>query len=320
MASALMMQNFFRNILDGFKNPPPPVAPEKKISPELMDKIRSIQFRAGFLANDIMAGEYASAFKGRGMEFSEVREYTPGDDVRLIDWNVTARMQHPYIKEFREERELTIMLMVDVSSSGAFGSGNKLKNEISAEVASILAFLAIRNNDKIGLMVFSDKIEHYVPPKKGKAHVWNIVRTILNFTPEGKGTSLNLPLEYLLKIQKRKAVVFLISDFQAEGYERNLKLAAKKHNVIAITITDPRETTLPDIGLIQLQDAETGEIVLVDTRVGNLPQRYASLIAEKQARQKKLFHSIGIDVIEIDCDRSLVNPIIKYFKIREKRR
>lgn len=316
------MLNRIKTIVDRFAAPPPPPTEntEKKISPELMDKIRSIQIRAGHLASDVMAGEYASAFKGRGMEFREVREYLPGDDVRLIDWNVTARMQQPYIKEYREERELTIMLVVDVSSSGSFGSGRKLKNEVAAEVASILAFLAIRNNDKVGLMVFSDKIEHYVPPKKGKAHIWNVIRTILNFTPEGKGTNLNLPLEYLLKIMKRKAVVFLVSDFQTKDYERNLKLAAQKHSVIAITITDPRETTLPDIGLIQLQDAETGEIILVDTRVNNLPQNFASLTAAERLREKRFFHSIGIDVIEIQSDHSLVNPIIQYFKIRERKR
>lgn len=316
------MLNRIKTIVDRFAAPPPPPTEntEKKISPELMDKIRSIQIRAGHLASDVMAGEYASAFKGRGMEFREVREYLPGDDVRLIDWNVTARMQQPYIKEYREERELTIMLVVDVSSSGSFGSGRKLKNEVAAEVASILAFLAIRNNDKVGLMVFSDKIEHYVPPKKGKAHIWNVIRTILNFTPEGKGTNLNLPLEYLLKIMKRKAVVFLVSDFQTKDYERNLKLAAQKHSVIAITITDPRETTLPDIGLIQLQDAETGEIILVDTRVNNLPQNFASLTAAERLREKGFFHSTGIDVIEIQSDHSLVNPIIQYFKIRERKR
>lgn len=316
------MLNRIKTIVDRFAAPPPPPVDntEKKISPELMDKIRSIQIRAGHLASEVMAGEYASAFKGRGMEFREVREYLPGDDVRLIDWNVTARMQQPYIKEYREERELTIMLVVDVSSSGSFGSGRKLKNEVAAEVASILAFLAIRNNDKVGLIVFSDKIEHYVPPKKGKAHIWNVIRTILNFTPEGKGTNLNLPLEYLLKILKRKAVVFLISDFQTKDYERSLKLAAQKHSVIAITITDPRETTLPDIGLIQLQDAETGEIILVDTRVNNLPQNFASLTAAERLRKKRFFHSIGIDVIEIQSDHSLVNPIIQYFKIRERKR
>lgn len=314
------MMKTLRKLSSLFAVAEPPTEPENKLSPELLDKIRSIQIRAGYLASDIMAGEYASAFRGRGMEFTEVREYEPGDDVRLIDWNVTARMQNPYIKEFKEERELTIMLIVDVSSSGSFGSGRKLKNEVSAEVASILAFLAIKKNDKIGLMVFSDKIEHYIPPKKGKSHVWNIIRTILNFTPEGKGTNLNLPLEYLLKILKRKAVVFLLSDFQATGYENNLKLARQKHNIIAITITDPRETALPNVGLIQLQDAETGEIILLDTSINNLPERFAGQAEAERLRLKKKFGSFGVDVIEILSDRSLVNPIIRYFKKKEKRR
>lgn len=314
------MMKTLRKLSSLFAVAEPPTEPENKLSPELLDKIRSIQIRAGYLASDIMAGEYASAFKGRGMEFTEVREYEPGDDVRLIDWNVTARMQNPYIKEFKEERELTIMLIVDVSSSGSFGSGRKLKNEVSAEVASILAFLAIKNNDKIGLMVFSDKIEHYIPPKKGKSHVWNIIRTILNFTPEGKGTNLNLPLEYLLKILKRKAVIFLLSDFQATGYENNLKLARQKHNIIAITITDPRETALPNVGLIQLQDAETGEIILLDTSINNLPERFAGQAEAERLRLKRKFGSFGVDVIEILSDRSLVNPIIRYFKKKEKRR
>ncbi len=314
------MLKTLRKFVDFFSVPIPPVEQEKKLSPELLSKIRAIQVRAGFLASDIMAGEYASAFKGRGMEFNEVREYAPGDDVRLIDWNVTARMQHPYIKEFREERELTILLIVDVSSSGAFGSGRKLKNEIAAEIASLLAFLAIKNNDKIGLMVFSDKIEHYIPPKKGKAHIWNIIRTILNFTPEGKGTNLNLPLEYLLKIVKRKAVVFLISDFQATGYEKSLKLARQKHNIIAITITDPRETALPNVGLIQLQDTETGEIIIVDTSIDKLPERFAKLAQEERSRLKRNFGALGIDIIEIQSDCSLVTPIIQYFKKKERRR
>jgi len=266
-----------------------------------------------------MAGEYVSAFKGRGMEFSEVREYQPGDDVRLIDWNVTARMNQPFIKEFKEERELTLMLLVDVSSSGEFGSAGKLKNEISAEIASILAFVSIKNNDKIGLIVFSDKIEHTIPPKKGKAHIWNIIRTILNFKPEGKGTNLSLPLEYLLNIQKRKATAFLISDFQDTNYETKLKLAKQKHDLIAISITDQREETLPNVGLIQLEDAESGETLLVNTSDDEMTRQYARQFREKREKRKTYFHSIGIDTIEIYTNRSLTEPIIRYFKMREKK-
>ena len=295
--------------------------PEKdtNLSPELLQRIKAIQVKTNYLVNDIMTGEYVSAFKGRGMEFNEVREYEPGDDVRLIDWNVTARMNQPFIKEFKEERELTLILLVDVSSSGGFGSAEKLKNEVSAEIASILAFAAIKNNDKIGLIVFSDKIEHTISPKKGKAHIWNIIRTILNFKPEGKGTNLSLPLEYLLNIQKRKATVFLISDFQDDGYEAKLKLAKQKHDLVAISITDPREETLPDVGLIQLEDAESGETLLIDTHDNEMTTQYAKQFQHKRAKRKTYFSSIGIDTIEIHTNRSLTDPIIRYFKMREKK-
>lgn len=230
-----MLQTLFKKLSAPFQAPPPPRQEEgQEISPELMKRIRDIQIKTNHLVNHMMAGEYVSAFRGRGMEFSEVREYEPGDDIRFIDWNVTARMGRPYVKEFREERELTVMLVVDVSSSGGFGSYQKFKNEVSAEIASILAFSAIKNNDKVGLIVFSDKIEHYILPQKGRAHIWNVIRTILNFKPEGRRTDLNLPLEYLMKVQKRKSVAFLISDFQAESYEDKMRLARKKHDLVAM--------------------------------------------------------------------------------------
>jgi len=310
--------SFFSKVIEGFKVAPLP-AQEEDISIELMQKIRAIQIKTSHMVTELMAGEYVSAFKGRGMEFNAVREYTPGDDVRLIDWNVTARMDQPFIKEYIEERELNVMLMVDVSSSGEFGSTGKFKNEISAEVASILAFAAIRNNDKIGLIVFSNKIEHYIPPKKGKAHVWNIIRTILNYEPEGMLTDLNIPLEYLLKIQKRKCIAFLISDFQATNYETNVKLASQKHDLVAISISDPREKDLPKIGLINLRDSESGETLLIDTDNREMTKLLTSYEREKRGKFKKLFRSIGVDTIEIDTDGSLVEPIIRYFKIREKR-
>jgi uncharacterized protein (DUF58 family) len=310
--------SFFSKVIEGFKIAPLP-AQEEDISIELMQKIRAIQIKTSHMVTELMAGEYVSAFKGRGMEFNAVREYAPGDDVRLIDWNVTARMDQPFIKEYIEERELNVMLMVDVSSSGEFGSTEKFKNEISAEVASILAFAAIRNNDKIGLIVFSNKIEHYIPPKKGKAHVWNIIRTILNYEPEGRLTDLNIPLEYLLKIQKRKCIAFLISDFQATNYETNVKLAGQKHDLVAISISDPRERNLPKIGLINLRDSESGETLLIDTDNREMTKLLTSYEREKRGKFKKLFRSIGVDTIEIDTDGSLVEPIIRYFKIREKR-
>lgn len=311
--------SLFSKIIEGFKTPPPPVRPENEVSPELMRKIRAIQIKTGHMVTDLMAGEYVSAFKGRGVEFNSVREYTPGDDVRLIDWNVTARMDQPFIKEFKEERELTVMLIVDVSSSGEFGSSGKFKNEVSAEIAAILAFAAIRNNDKIGLIVFSDKIEHYVPPKKGRSHIWNLIRTILNFNPEGRGTNLNLPLEYLLKIQKKKCIAFLISDFRTSGYEKNLRLAEQKHDLVAITINDPRETTLPPIGFIHLQDAETGERLVIDSRDEDMMRQINERERDRREKQKKTLLSMGVDTIAIETNRSLTDPIIRYFKLREKR-
>ena len=314
-----MLQTLTHTIRDWFHEPTPKPETDKNLSPELLQRIKTIQIKTNYLVNDIMAGEYVSAFKGRGMEFSEVREYQPGDDVRLIDWNVTARMDQPFIKEFKEERELTLMLLVDVSSSGEFGSAGKLKNEVSAEIASILAFAAIKNNDKIGLVIFSDKIEHTIPPKKGKAHIWNIIRTILNFKPEGEGTKLSLPLEYLLNIQKRKATTFLISDFQDDNYEAKLKLAKQKHDLVAISITDPREELLPDVGLIQLEDAESGETLLVDTGDKNMIQQYFKQVQDKKGKRKKYFQSIGIDTIEINTNKPLTDPIIRYFKLREKK-
>ena len=314
-----MLQFIARNVRDWFQLPEPPQVDKNQLSPELLKTIKKIQVKTNHMVNDIMAGEYVSAFKGRGMEFSEVREYQPGDDVRLIDWNVTARMNQPFIKEFIEERELTLMLLVDVSSSGSFGSDQKFKNEIAAEVASIIAFAAIKNNDKIGLIIFSDKIEHHIPPKKGKAHIWNIIRTILSFKPEGKGTNLALPLEYLLKIQKKKATTFLISDFQDTNYEQQLKLANQKFDLIAINIIDPREETLPDVGMVFLEDLETGKTLLVNTHDPQLLKEHQKRCSQKKQDRKKFFNSIGIDTIEIFTNKSLTDPIIKYFKFREKK-
>ena len=310
--------SLFSKIISSFRETP--IEPkEKNLSPELMRKIRSIQIKTSHMVTDLMSGEYVSAFKGHGMEFNAVREYTPGDDVRLIDWNVTARMNQPFIKEFIEERELNVMLIVDVSSSGEFGSTGKFKNEIAAEVASILAFAAIRNNDKIGLIIFTNKIEHYIPPKKGKAHIWNVIRTILSYQPEEKLTDINIPLKFLLKIQKRKCITFLISDFQAKDYTTNLKLAKQKHELVAIAISDPREKNLPDVGFIHLKDAESGETILINTSNREMATRFTSYEENRRKNLKTYFHSIGVDTINIDTGNSLTDPIIRYFKIREKR-
>jgi uncharacterized protein (DUF58 family) len=314
-----MLQTLTKNVRDWFRLPAPAPERENQLSPELLQRIKAIQVKTNYMVNDIMAGEYVSAFKGRGMEFSEVREYQPGDDVRLIDWNVTARMNQPFIKEFIEERELTLMLLVDVSSSGRFGSKQKMKNEIAAEVASILAFAAIKNNDKIGLIIFSDKIEHHIPPKKGKGHIWNIIRTILSFKPEGKGTNLSLPLKYLLKIQKKKATTFLISDFQDENFEPQLKLARQRFDLIAINIIDPHEETLPDVGMVHLEDSETGKTLLVNTSDSEMLKKHKNICIKKRQERKTFFSSIGIDTIEIFTHKSLTDPITKYFKFREKK-
>jgi len=315
----MMLHSFIKNIKNWFYLPETPPRNKNQLSSELLQQIKSIQVKTNYMVNDIMAGEYVSAFKGRGMEFSEVREYLPGDDVRLIDWNVTARMNQPFIKEFKEERELTLMLLVDVSSSGSFGSGYKLKNEIAAEVASILAFAAIKNNDKIGLIIFSDKIEYHIPPNKGKAHIWNIIRTILSFKPEGKGTNLVLPLEYLLKIQKKKATTFLISDFQDSNYEQKLKLANQKFDIIAINIIDPREEILPNVGRVFLKDSESGKTLLIDTNNPKFIQEHQKISSQVRQDRKRYFNSIGIDSIEIYTNKPLTDPIIKYFKLREKK-
>jgi len=314
-----MFQTLSKNIREWFHFPETQSERENQLSPELLQRIKNIQVKTNYMVNDIMAGEYVSAFKGRGMEFSEVREYQSGDDIRLIDWNVTARMNQPFIKEFIEERELTLMLLVDVSSSGSFGSDQKMKTEVAAEVASILAFAAIKNNDKIGLIIFSDKIEHHIPPKKGKGHIWNIIRTILSFKPDGKKTNLSLPLEYLLKIQKKKATTFLISDFQDENYESQLKLANQRFDLIAINIIDPREETLPEVGMVFLEDSETGNTLLVDTNDKEMLKKHKSLCIKKRQDRKMFFNSIGIDTIEVFTNKPLTDPIVKYFKLREKK-
>jgi uncharacterized protein (DUF58 family) len=253
------------------------------------------------------------------MEFAEVREYQPGDDVRLIDWNVSARSGHPFIKVFEEERELTVMLMVDVSSSGNFGTSQQFKREIAAELSAVLAFSAIKNNDKVGLMIFSDKIEKFIPPRKGKKHVLRVIREILFYKPQDSSTNLNVALEYLSRIIKRKSTVFLISDFLTENFEKALHVANRKHDIIAINITDPREVTLPDVGLMELVDAETGELISVDTGNSQIRNDFYKSSSGHLQKLKSLFRSTGVDHIDILTDRSYVEPITKFFKMRSRR-
>jgi uncharacterized protein (DUF58 family) len=291
------------------------------LSPELFQKIKAIQIRTQRLVNDVFAGEYESAFKGRGMEFEEVREYFPGDDVRHIDWNVTARMGAPFVKVHREERELTVMLVVDVSSSGAFGSGSKLKNEVAAEVAALLAYTAIKSNDRVGLIIFSDRVEHYIPPKKGRAHVWRVIRDILTYKPSRRNTDLTAALEYMGKVVPRRVVAFIISDFLDEGFADRLRIAAKRHDVTAICVGDRRERELPRIGLIELEDAETGETILIDTYDRNITDGFRVLARDESRDRNDLMRSAGAGEVEIRADDpSYVDTLVRYFHAREQRR
>jgi uncharacterized protein (DUF58 family) len=289
------------------------------IPEELAKKIKILQITTRKVVNDVLAGEYGSVFRGRGMEFDEVREYMPGDEIRTIDWNVTARTGIPYVKRFVEERELTVIFLVDLSASGTFGSVNKLKNEVAAELCSLLAFSAVKNNDKVGLIVFTDQIEMFIPPKKGTQHVLRVIRELLNFKPRQASTDIVGALDYLGKVTKKKAVVFLVSDFQAEGFEKSMRVIARRHDLVAVTVVDPREVRLPNVGLVELEDAETGEIILVDTSSGSVRKNYERLGREQSARFRELFASMGVDQIEVKTDKDYVPSLVKFFKAREGR-
>ncbi|MEL6547038.1 MAG: DUF58 domain-containing protein [Myxococcota bacterium] len=272
--------------------------------------------RSQRLANANLSGEWTSAFKGRGMEFEEVREYQPGDDVRTIDWNVTARSGTPHIKTFREERELTVMLLVDMSGSGEFGSGSRLKSEITAEVAALLAYVAVRSNDRVGLLTFSDQVELFVPPKKGRAHVWRVIRDVLTSRAKSTGTNIAHALDHLSHTIRRPAVVFLISDFLDHDYAHTLRLAARRHDLTAVTITDPRERELPRVGLVQLRDAETGEQRLVDTLSKRAQGEFNRAAARLERNRAEQLRQAGVGHIAIRTDRSTVDPILRYFRAR----
>lgn len=290
------------------------------LSPELIAQMKRIAFRTKFLVSETFAGSYESAFKGRGMQFEEVRPYLPGDDVRTIDWNVTARTGLPHIKLFREERELTLMFIVDVSASMRFGTVKRFKSEAAAEVAAILAHTALKSNDKVGLIIFSDKVEHYIPPKKGRAHIWRVIREILTYDSIATHTDITAALNYLNRVAKRKLVAFLISDFQCEGYENALRRTAKHHDVIAMTISDPKEKDMPEVGLIELRDMESGESILLDTGDTAVRRRFDETIRREREVRKTLFASCGASHIAISTDGSTVEPIIEFFRKRERRR
>jgi uncharacterized protein (DUF58 family) len=291
-----------------------------KISSDIFHHIRRIQIQTTRAVNDVFAGAYHSAFKGRGMEFEEVREYQPGDEERTIDWNVTARMNHPYVKVFREERELTVILVVDISASSRFGSKNRLKSEIIAEIGAVLAFSAIKNEDKVGLILFSSEIEKYIPPKKGLRHVLRVIRELLAFEPQYTGTNLSNALTFLGKVRRRPAVCFVISDFICPDYSHEASLIAKKHDLITISITDPLELAFPQLTLVNLRDLETGISQFIDTSDFNVQTQFEKRASQRLIKHKQLMKKIGAGYIPVYTDQPYTGALRKFFKIRERRK
>ncbi len=289
------------------------------IPAEVLAAVRRIEIRTRRLVDEVFSGEYHSVFKGTGMEFREVREYVPGDDVRTIDWNVTARTGDPFVKIFEEERELTVMLCVDMSRSGWFGSGERDKVEVAAELCGVLAFAAIANKDKVGLVLFSDRVEKYIPPGKGKSHVLRLIRELLTFEPEGRGTDLNEPLRLLGSVLKRKATVFLVSDFWADDFTRSLAILGRRHDVVAVRVRDPRETVLPAAGLVRWTDAETGADLVIDS---SSPAAAAAAAARSRLHDEHLERGLaarGVDIVDIDATGGYVEPLRRFFLAREGR-
>lgn len=290
------------------------------ISVELFRKIRRIQIQTARFAQDMLSGMYRSAFRGRGMEFEEVREYQPGDEVRSIDWNVTARIGHPYVKNYREERELTVMLMVDISSSARFGSRNCLKSEMIAEIGAVFAFSAIKNQDKVGLILFTDRVEKYIPPKKGVRHVTRVIRDLLAYEPLGEGTNLGDALSYLGNVQPRSTVCFLISDFLCDENAHQMAITSMHHDLIAIRVTDPSESTFPKVGLIQLADLESGESVLIDSSNKTVRRHFEEASQAKRLQLQALINKLGAGLIDLSTGSPYMPPIQKFFKLRQRKR
>ncbi len=286
---------------------------------EILKKVRQIEIKTRGVVNQVFSGEYHSVFKGRGIEFSEVREYQYGDDIRTIDWNVSARLNHPFVKVFEEERELTVMLLVDFSSSGNFGTAKQLKSEIAAEICAVLAFSAIKNNDKVGLILFTDRIEKFVPPKKGRAQILRIIRELLSFQPSGTGTSIRKALEYFNHVSKKRTIAFIISDFIDEGYDHILRIISRKHDVIAVELADQREEQLPDAGLLKMRDAETGRERWIDTGDPLVRREFAWYWKTRRAERRTMFLRSKVDAIHVRVDRPYIKPIIDFFKMRESR-
>ncbi len=290
------------------------------IDKEILRKINRIQFKARKTVDSVISGRYRSAFHGRGIEFTQVREYIPGDDIRLIDWNVTARIGQTHIKEFREERELRIVIAVDLSGSANFGSSLQLKRDAAAEIAALFAWLAVKSNDRVGLLIFTEKVELFIPPKKGRTNVWRIIREVLHFNPQRRGTDINNALVFLNQTLKRKTICFLISDFISEDFEKTLKLSGKKHDLICVSVRDKREMEIPDIDFASFEDAESGEIVTVNTSNKEFRRNF-KLSTERIYREKiQLLAKNNIDHIEVWTDEPYIYPIMKYFKAKEKKR
>jgi len=286
---------------------------------ELLKKVRKIEIRTRGLVNQIFSGEYHSVFKGRGMVFNEVREYQPGDDVRIIDWNVSARFNHPFVKVFEEERELTVVLLVDVSASGDFGTAGRTKKDLAVELCAVLAFSALQNNDKVGVIFVSDVVEKFIPPKKGRTHILRIIRELLEFRPEHRDTNIAEGLRYLTSAIKKRSTAFLISDFLDRNYESALKIASRKHDLIAVHLYDAREKGLPSVGLMRVYDAETGQSKWIDTSDRLVRAGYARWWTERDQARTSLFRRSGVDAIDIRSDQSYIKPLVNFFRAREHR-
>lgn len=289
------------------------------ISKEILKKVRKIEIRTKGMVNNILGGEYQSAFKGRGMEFAEVREYNYGDDIRQIDWNVTARTGDPFIKQFEEEREQTLMLCVDISPSGIFGSENQSKMDLSIEICAVLAFSAIKNGDKVGLVLYTNEIEKVIPPKKGRKHVLRLIRDLLTTEPKGTGTDISEALSYVNRLLNRRAIVILASDFQDENYDRQMKITSRKHDLVNILINDQLENELPDLGLIPLKDAETGEEILVDSSSEKVRREYQKKRKIRKEKLRDRFLRMQIDTIDLNTNRSYIRPLMSFFRRRVHR-
>ena len=289
------------------------------IPKEILKKVRRIEIQTTRLVNDLFGGEYKSVFKGQGIEFADVREYVAGDDIRTIDWNVTARSQQPFVKKFVEERELTVVFLVDMSGSQFYGTSGRLKSETAAEITALLAFSAVRNKDKIGLLIASDQVEKYVPVKKGRKHVLRVVREILYFQPQHQKTNLDIALDYINRVLTRTAVIFLISDFMDQGFERPLRILNRKHDLIALHLWDPTERILPQAGLIEVEDPETKEPLLIDTSHPAFRAQYEESNRERENNLDRLFKSLGVDRVVMDISQPYVEPLMRFFKARERR-